>query len=364
MHHARHKNILKTMRKLAEIDKEVAKYLIEKIKLHVPNVKTFQEPALVPALTPGQNLDLNKASSIMSWAERNQAKKIGTADTPNKRREVEAFSQQDTDFISNAIHLIIHEGKGAWKGRSIFGAFCRKDEPKIDTEVGANCISKAIASPDLKSVTLNSKQRKNEKKITAIVRARHIRGNSKRYSTKKATKDNDYDGLDPQILLRLGIKVIDPPKHSPIRRELIRKLIAQIKEDLSIQAQEQAEAKIRGDGFWLWAGRGAYHTIMKNREDIDWATGVRRSSSNENANNQDLRCQLPEDTKEGEKDVSDSYSQSNDATLNDTLVDSTGLEVVLAAKTQANSAVHERETDLQTKSTTKFNKSNITMTKA
>ena len=289
MHHLRHKNILKTVRKLAEIDEDVANHLIGKIVLHAPN---SEDSPVALATAREDKAKSNDTSPMLKQAEWKKERKAGPPDTPSKRQDVEAFSKQDTDFISNAIHLEIHEGKGAWNGQNAVGAYSGKDELKemeADSEAEVEARAKDVAKPT------NSKRLRRVKKIAAVIKARHIYGSSKMESLRKAALNDPYDGLDPEILERLGIKVVSPHKNSPIRKELVRKLLAQVKEDVGIQAQERAEAQIRADGFWNWAGKSAYHIIMNNRENIDWATGVRRSAPNEKSSNQGQFLQLPEE---------------------------------------------------------------------
>lgn len=268
MHHLRHKNILKTIRKLAEIDPDIARFLKEKITLNSTKAADPM-PSITATADDFESLDA-------------RVKKTGPPETPSRRQEVEAFSKHDTDFISNAIHLEVHEGKGAWKGISnSVGAFSSQDEPK-DAEPGVQDSEEAKSfgsSPTLK-------QLRRDKKIMSFMKSCHIHGNHRKLFHKKSTMADPYDGLDPEIFERLGINVTNPHKNSSARKDLVRKLIVQLKDDIGIQAQEKAEAQTRADGFWVWAGRAAYHIIMENRENIDWATGVRRSAPNEKRSSQ------------------------------------------------------------------------------
>lgn len=334
MQYARHKSILKIMRKLAELDEEIAKYLADKIALQVPNVKSQQGSSL-GAARQSDNLKTDNGSPILSRSEKKMAKKAaGVLDSASRRQEVELFSQNDTNFISAAIHLAISKGKGAWEGKNTCDAFSHQDEPtQIDDEAESEAKSfvNAIDSLSLKPTATNSKQKRNAKKLLAVEKARHVRGNMKGYSPKKPTQDDLIEGLDPQIFLRLGIKNIDPPKSSAVRKELIRKLTAVIKEDLAIQAQEKAEAKIREESFWRWAGRGAYNLIMKNREGIDWATGVKRSSNNWRTRLQGLGPQAPGEIIEAEDDIEGGNPADDDALPNDDPLDDAPLEANPAA---------------------------------
>ena len=246
------------MRKLAQVDEDIASFLVEKIALHMPNIKSsLPHSRMVAAADASHTLQPNGTSSTLKRAERKKAKKMGGSDTPKKRPNIEAFSRHDTDFISQAIHLIIHDGKGAWEGENIYVFSCQNESTQTDDEADVETLAESFVDLYPRSATPNCRQKKNAKRLSAIMRAGYVHGNAKKYSPKKSPKIDPYEGLDPQIFNRLGIKVINPPKSSPTRKDLIRKLITQIKEDLAIQAQEKTEAKIREDGFWRWAGRGA-----------------------------------------------------------------------------------------------------------
>ena len=357
MHYLRHKNILKTVRKLAEIDEDVANHLIGKITLQAPNTEDS-------SLTLATNHEDDATPLTLKQAEWKKGRKSGAPDTPSKLQDVEAFSKRDTDFISTAIHLEVHEGKGAWKGQNAVDAYSIKDEPKeigTDSEAEVEARAKGFGTPP------NSRRLRRVKKIAAVIKGRHIYGSSKMDSLKRVALNDPYDGLDPEILERLGIKVVSPHKNSPIRRELVRKLLAQIKEDVGIQTQEKAEAQIRAEGFWNWAGKSAYQIIMNNRENLDWATGVRISTPNEKSSNQGRIFQLPEETTEAivanEANQTDQANHAkeyafdghtvgddDDAAISPFLNHSL-IEVNPAATAQANSALHEADTELEDKST-------------
>lgn len=349
MHYARHKNILTIVRKLAELDEGITSRLFEKIALQSPNSKSPERSQLGWAPYPNDDLKSDDGSPAMRRSERKIAKKMGVLNTQNKRQEVESFSEKDTNFISNALHCTIHESKGAWGGKNTCDAFCRHNEStEVDLEAEDKSLNTAMDALDLASTPpSNSKQRRKERKITAVEKAaRHIHTKSKGNSPKKVSKISLLDGLDPQILCRLGINDIDPPKSSAVRKELIRKLIAQIKDDLAIQAQEQTEAKMREDGFWNWAGRGAYHMIMRNREDMDWATGVRRSINNEITSRQGIQAQVPQEIDEAE----------NGAHLNGIPLDDASLEDIVATETELDVALPEPRTEMPDSDTTVDNK--------
>jgi hypothetical protein len=359
MHHARHKDILKIMRKLAEIDDDIAGFLAEKITLHMSNIRSNAQ-GLQVAQTAGAGdvLESTETLPILRRAKRKKAKKMGGLDTPNKRWDVEAFSRHDTDFISQAIHLVVHEGKGAWKGGNIYDIISRENQSRQNDDEDIESLAETFAELTLKSATPNSKQKKNTKMLSAVTKASYIHGSAKKYSPKGSPKIDPYDGLDPQIFTRLGIKALDLPKSSSTRKDFMRKLIAHVKEDLVIQAQEIAEAKMREDGFWKWAGRGAYHLIMKNRESMDWATGVRRSEPNDKASSQNLLPHLPEGPRyelendnEIEEDMLHDRTMGDNTTLEKPLIDNTPFDHTSLGKTEGITTVHEPNTKIQDKIT-------------
>ena len=369
MHHVRHKNILQIMRKLAEIDEDIARFLVEKIGLYLPNIKSsLPVSRTIPVGGASNSLQPDGTIPSLRRAERKMAKKMGGSDAPKKWQDIEAFSRHDTDFISQAIHLIIHDGKGAWGGENLYDDVfsCKDGSKQIDTEVDVEDLVQSFSDLAIDSATPNSRQKRNAKRISAMVKAKHAHGRAKKYSHKRSPKFDPYDGLDPQIFNRLGIKVIDPPKSSSTRKDLICKLITQIKEDLAIQAQEKVEARIREDGFWRWAGRGAYHLIMKNREDMDWATGVRKSVPNEKASCQDPPAHLPEEPRyetEEAEDVPDGtfVDDTTDYDMAQAYMtfEDTTLDLTPAAKTEANCTVHKPDTEMQEGSNTVYSTATI-----
>ena len=51
-------------------------------------------------------------------------------------------------------------------------------------------------------------------------------------------------------------------------KELVAKLLAAVKADLTIIAHEDEKTAMRAGGFWRWAGRTAYNEIMARREEF------------------------------------------------------------------------------------------------
>jgi hypothetical protein len=289
MHHLRHKNILKTMRKLAEIDEDIAQFLSGKITLHFA---TATDSTLALVTSHDNNLETDEASPSRKQLESKAGKKSGSQESSVRRLDVEAFAKTDTDFISEAIHLEVDEGKGGWNSKYTIGALSSTGE---SGELGTDSEVEAGENPEDPGTPSTAKQMRRDKKMMGFMKACHIHGSTNKLFHKKTVQSDPYGGLDPEIFERLGIKVVNPIKNSPVRKDLMRKLIAQLKEDISIQTQERAEAQTRADGFWNWAGKSAYHIIMENRKNIDWATGVRTSIPNEKSGNQEQTQQAPKD---------------------------------------------------------------------
>ena len=120
---------------------------------------------------------------------------------------------------------------------------------------------------------LTPRQRKSIKKATTPVKHNSNWGGSRRYLHKREAASDLLGGVDPEIFFRLGVAIVDPPKNSTARKDLVTKLVAAVREDLQIISQETMEAQLREQGFWRWAGKTAWHNIMAVRQTLDWATG-------------------------------------------------------------------------------------------
>lgn len=318
------------MRELAKIDEDVARHLIDKIVLLTPNAKSVQHFPRVLGTSQTDDFETGEASPIPRTGRGKQARKTGGPNVSNKRMEVEVFAQQELDFISEAIHLAIDGGKGAWDNAGgyefLFPKAEEEESHQIDpkADVGSDCEFTTTAGD--KPQEVNRKQRRLMKKVTTIIKSQQAYNKTcKNFSPRKDVNHDAYEGLDPQIFVRLGVKVVHPPTNSTARKELVAKLIGQIKEDLAIQAQEQTEAKLREEGFWRWAGKSAYHSIMANRENVDWQTGMKRYASKESSTDKTMP-QTPvedKDTEEGQfaNLVIDDETVRDDVPLGDASLD-------------------------------------------
>ena len=227
------------------------------------------------AYTTTDSSDILEDEAKPRRGERKKAKKMGSAGATHERKDMEVFRQVDLDFISEALHLIVHESKGG-----LFNSYTYGERPcEIEVEAAeisdvemvtesTGCNTKPIAF-------MTPRQRRNEKKTTTLFNVQSFSGGSRKFSPNCGLAKDPYNGLDPNIFDRLGVQVVDPPHNSVARKALIAQLITAIKEDFETIRHEDMEIKLRSEGFWRWAGKKAYHAIMViNREEIDWATGM------------------------------------------------------------------------------------------
>ncbi|PVH83570.1 hypothetical protein DL98DRAFT_412795 [Cadophora sp. DSE1049] len=283
MHHNRHKEILKIVRQIAALDEPNTVF---------PPAKASSSRGRRGSSATNSNTLTDTGSECPSVddtrvtrRERKKAKKSGNG--TRDRKSFEAFPLDETDFISEAIHLTVHESKGAWEGTYVYdhkgaaaeeNAVIEENDAEYDEDsMVAHFDSFAVKSPATPLKDLTPRQRKIVKRTSTPVKyASHGLG-SRKYSTQftAATTDH-YDGVDPDIFFRLGIEVVSPPKNSKTRKDLVAKLVAAVKEDIEIITREDRETEMRAEGFWRWAGRTAYNTILQTRENLDWATGQKR----------------------------------------------------------------------------------------
>jgi len=283
MHHNRHKKILKIVRQITAIDEPNAVF---------PPAKTSNSRGRRSSSATNTNNLTDTGSECpsvedtrMTRRERKKAKKSGNGTRDGK--SFEAFPLDETDFISEAIHLTVHESKGAWEGTYVYDhsntaveevAMIEENDAEYDVEsMAVHFESFAVKSPATPLKDLTPRQRKIVKRTsTPVKHASHGLG-SRKYATQFTANNADpYDCVDPDIFLRLGIEVVNPPKNSKSRKDLVAKLVAAVKEDIEIITREDRETEMRAEGFWRWAGKTAYNTILQTRENLDWATGQKR----------------------------------------------------------------------------------------
>jgi hypothetical protein len=275
MHHTRHKEILVLVRKIAAID-----------DLSRPNQATSDSLSqgksrrgsafTTSTATPTETSSEFAEEVIkMKRSERKKAKKLGL-DSARTKRKVEAFPKEDTDFISEAIHLSIHETKGGWEGTYVYVNKQPDKEqsiPEVEEVEDLVDLAKALSvKPPSDPSVSTARQRKCVKKFSTPVKHAGYRGGSRKFSPKGGLASDPFDGVDPEIFFRLGIEVVNPIKNSVARKELVAKLVVAVKNDLSIIKQEDEETVMRQEGFLRWAGKAAYQAIMDIRVGLDWVS--------------------------------------------------------------------------------------------
>lgn len=285
MHHNRHKEILKIIREISALDQASA-------TLPLGNAFSRSKARRGSTLTTSTNTFTDTSSEgvggqsfKLTRRERKKAKKTGNSSTSKERRNVEAFPQEEMDFVSEALHLSVHESKGAWEGTYVYDHKQPESEKhnaiidETDMDADTDSVIGQINDLSVKSPTdMTPRQRKTIKKFTSSINHASYGGGSRKFSTLATTKTDPFDGLDSKIFFRLGIEVEYPVKNSKARKELVTKLVAAVKEDIEIIEREEEETLMREEGFWRWAGKAAYHAILQTRQELDWATGQKRGA--------------------------------------------------------------------------------------
>jgi hypothetical protein len=177
MHHVRHKDILKILRKLSAIDgtkNPSPKSLdLAPIKSRRGSAITIASGAVTDTSSevPDDNAKLRRS-------ERKRLKKLGGG----SKKEVEVFSQDDMDFVSEAIHLTIHESKGGWEGSYVYEKTQKLQEliKEDNDEIAGNMNLLSVKSPS----NMTPRQRKSQKKFFAPAKHSNYRGGSRKYSPK------------------------------------------------------------------------------------------------------------------------------------------------------------------------------------
>ncbi|KAH7417931.1 hypothetical protein BKA64DRAFT_183248 [Cadophora sp. MPI-SDFR-AT-0126] len=283
LHHNRHKEILKIVRQIVAIDEP--NIVFPPAKASSSRGRRGSSATTSNTLTDTGSECPSVDDTRVTRRERKKAKKSGNG--TRDRKSFEAFPLDETDFISEAIHLTVHESKGAWEGTYVYDhkssavedpTVIEENDDECDEEsMVANFESFAVKSPATPLKDLTPRQRKIVKRTSTPVKyASHGLG-SRKYSTQSTAAMTDlYDGVDPDIFFRLGVEVVSPPKNSKTRKDLVAKLVAAVKEDIEIITREYKETEMRAEGFWRWAGKTVHNTILQTRENLDWATGQKR----------------------------------------------------------------------------------------
>lgn len=279
MHHSRHKEILNIIRDINMFDQENQSLGSQMMKRKDgPEKKRTDSETTSEATDAISEISFEEES--LTRRERKKAKKLGA----RTRRNVDVYSQDEINSISEALHGQIHESKGAWEGTYAY------DNRRADASLTNNDVVEeedeeydvyAVQSPHPASNKEykvpnypTPKQQKAARKLTTTTNLRQskLRGHQQKFTPEMAHKNDPYGGIDPAIMYRLGIDV-NPLSSPKTRKELIGKLIIAVKNDLQVIKREEEEAVIREEGFWRWAGRNAFRNILEYRKTFDWATG-------------------------------------------------------------------------------------------
>ncbi|KAE8448603.1 hypothetical protein EG329_009028 [Mollisiaceae sp. DMI_Dod_QoI] len=276
MHHNRHKEILRIVRQINALDDSASLF---------SNRNLFGKPrkasANIISTTDTSSESQGPEEMKLTRRERKKAKKSSNNSVKDKQH-IEVFPKEEVDFISEAIHLTVHESKGAWEGTYVYDhklpeaedetVVLNEEQDNFDAESVTTSIGDlAVKPPD----DMTPRQRKTLKKFTSAVDHSSFKGGSRKYGSPKLDL---YNGVDPEIFSRLGIDIVVPINHSKGRKDLATKLVAAIKEDIETITREDVDTVMREEGFWRWAGKTAYWHIVDTRKDFDWATGQKRGA--------------------------------------------------------------------------------------
>ncbi|CAG8982529.1 hypothetical protein HYALB_00002311, partial [Hymenoscyphus albidus] len=283
MHHNRHKDILKILRQISAIDGATSINLCAKIGMQTSERRGSFTASITTSPTETSTESVGGDLKTTRKA-RKKAKKAGNNKTKNKAN-VEAFPREEVDFISESIHLTILESKGAWEGTYVYSSKdsspCSEyNNEGIETEVfeDEDVEDLLVEVEDFDGIVktaydMTPRQRKVAKFFTAPINYSSFGGGSRKYAPDSVKKSDLYNGVDPQIFVRLGVEIVNPLVNSKARKELATKLVAAIKDDLDIIYREDQETEMRKEGFIRWAGKTALYHMENTRQGIDWATG-------------------------------------------------------------------------------------------
>ena len=275
MHHNRHKEILTLIRKINIVDEVHNAELVRSDSLSTNRSRRGSAQSSTTSTTTASEFSADYGDEVapkMRRSERKKAKRLGLCST-NKEQKIEAFSKEDIDFVSEAIHLAVHETKGGWHDTYVYPKMPPQIEKSIFgdqdvADIGDHLAFVIARTPSTPAMTVTPRERRIAKKSSVVAKHRIYSGGSRRSSPKGLSNDI-LDGLDPEIFFRLNIDV-NPARSSMARKELVTKLVAIIKNDLAVLAHEAAESEMRAEGFRRWAGKTVWAEIMQKREKLDW----------------------------------------------------------------------------------------------
>lgn len=291
MHHTRHKEILTIIREINTIDQENSSFDSQMMKRKDKTEKKRMGSETTSEATSEITdtiSDISFEEENLTRRERKKAKKLG----PRTRINVDVYSQDEINGISEALHGQVHESKGAWEGtyaydnrRSDISPTSNDVVEEEDGDYEAYAVQPHVITSNKEYKAPNyptPKQQRAAKKLLTItpLKQSKIRGNQQKFTPETAYKNDPYGGIDPSIFYRLGID-INPLSNPKTRKELIGKLIVAVRNDLRVIQREEEEAVIREEGFWRWAGRNAFRNIFEYRKMFDWATGQKITSADQ-----------------------------------------------------------------------------------
>jgi hypothetical protein len=282
LHYERHKEILTIVREIKTLDGADSTSNTCLIKRRSSAGAKEEESLRRPVEATAINHNKDYVDDGLRRRERKSAKKLGRCG----KEDLKVFGHTEIDDISQALHLVVHESKGARCGTYAYDD--RRHEPltndvetrKEENEEESHACTVQPPTPVSKKAFLRPKYATPKEQgavqristTTPFKTAKH-RGNSQRFNPNASSKSDPYGGVDPAIFSRLKIDV-SPTHNSKARKELVRRLAVAIKNDFAILRQDEAESARREEGFWRWAGRAAFRNIMTcHRESFDWATG-------------------------------------------------------------------------------------------
>lgn len=279
-HHKRHKAIFKLVQQIKSLD-------IELLNLcHRPDVgrthrKHGSRRSSIAASTDASS-EMSDVSMVQTRSKRAQkkAEKAGLG-IAKHTRVLDICTNEDINFVSEAIHLQICDDKGAWHDNHeneldldlLRDHYSPAGSTMSDMETDNESVH-STQDPDKRGDYRNAKARKA--RSSWLPKASGLRSQSQ--NGRLSLQIDPYLQLDRSIFYRLGIE-LEPFNNSKPRKELIKRLVIAIKEDLDIMKRENDDYVIRKEAFWRWAGKEAYHRIKALRDETDWTTGQRKNKS-------------------------------------------------------------------------------------
>lgn len=267
MHHTRHKEILQLIRKINALD-------------GIASTRSDDTPS--GTSTPS-------GTDVESPTERvtkRQRKKLGNG-VKRDRLSIESFPKEDFDFVSLAIHGEVMETKSSQLGTHDYGnVFSAAETANQEGAVQEPSDGKTkheddeavVQPPKFSRVDSPMPNTARQRKEAKLQDQGKRGGNSRKYISPTAKSREDiYNGVDPAILTRLRVEVA-PANNNRLRKGLVDKLMAAIKDDLGILKGEMESTVVREKGFWAWAGKSVYGAMAETRVEIDWATGQKKKN--------------------------------------------------------------------------------------